>query len=99
MAVVMGISGFLNKRAHQEYFKRGMELSWTALHGFGTVFGPLSLLMQSNQPTREEAVRRINRWLTAWTYSFEKTRNNLMSSGDEYGVWAGYEIQGVLPRV
>ena len=95
----MGISGFLNKRAHKEYLKRAMEHSWTAVNGIGTVFGPLSLALQSTQPDRDEVVRHITRWEPAVGDLFDQVHMNLTRSGDEYGEWAGSHLSNLNARL
>ena len=92
----MGLSGFLNRRAHKEYLKRAMEHSWTAVNGIGMVFGPLSLLLQSTRLTRDEVEGHINRWLDAWNEVRDQNRRNLTNSGDEYGIWAGTNLSDIL---
>ena len=96
MEVVMGISGFLNKRAHKEYLKRAMEHSWTAVNGIGMVFGPLSLALQSTQPDRDEVVRHITRWEDALMEVWNQNHMNLTRSGDEYGEWAGTNLAPLI---
>ena len=95
----MGISGFLNKRAHKEYLKRAMEHSWTAVNGFGMVFGPLSLALQSTQPDRDEVVRHITRWEDALMEVWNQNHMNLTRSGDEYGEWAGTNLSEIIARI
>jgi hypothetical protein len=73
-----------------------MEHSWSAINGIGMVFGPLSLLLQSTQPTRDEVERHINRWLNAWSDVREQNNRNLIDSGDEYGIWAGTKFADIL---
>jgi hypothetical protein len=96
MEVVMGLTGFLKRKAHKEYLDRAMEHSWTAINGIGMVFGPLSLLLQSTQPTRDEVETHINRWLNAWSDVREQNHRNLIDSGDEYGIWAGTNLADIL---
>jgi len=95
----MGISGFLNKRAHREYLKRAMEHSWTHINGIGMVFGPLTLALQSTQPDRDEVVRHITRWEPAVIDLFDQVHMNLTRSGDEYGEWAGSHLSNLNARI
>ena len=92
----MGLSGFLNRRAHKEYLKRAMEHSWTAVNGIGMV---LSLLLQSTQPTGDAVEGHIDRWPNAWNGVRDQNLRNLTNSGDEYGIWADTNLSDIIASI
>ena len=92
----MGLASFLNRKAHKELLKRAMEHSWASVNGISMVFGPLSIALESTQPSRSEVERHIDRWLIAWSELKSQIERNLGASGDEYGVWADTILTPIL---
>ena len=84
----MGLTHWLEKRAHQSWLKRSLDLSWTAADGLATVFSPIVMSLQTGAVERPIIDDAIDSWLGAWRELESQAERILGQSRDEYGLRA-----------
>lgn len=97
----MGLVDYLEKKAHQTWLKRAMDISWTCANGIGMVFGPLTLVLQEASKSSDivAAIEElIDHWLIDWQNLQNQSARILGESRDDYGIRSHAVLSSMMSR-
>ena len=80
----MGFTNWMEKNAQQSLCRRAMEAAWAGLTCIGMVYGPLTLMLKSGNPTRQDVREFTEALLSDWTRVCELSDRNLHRNRAEY---------------
>jgi len=92
----LGYTEFMERKAQQEMLKRALDAELTASTCIGMVFGPLWMMLEMGQPTRDQVHYAIDGWLDAWQRVRHLSDRNLHRNRPHYLIRPNIRLSALL---
>ena len=92
----MGFNQFMERKAQQEILKRAIDAELIAATCVGMVFGPLWMVLETGDPTRDQVDTALEGWLNAWQHVRHLSDRNLHRNRPYYLVQPNVRLSPLL---